>query len=161
MANHGFVYILGNEYMPDLIKIGCTERSPHARAEELSKPTAVPTPFQVLCYIEVEDFQAVERSMHEWCKDWRVNPSREFFHGCLTWAVRLMYFHPRRLSFTDCTAAPLHPLMSELVMRVTEDEEVYLSDMRNPFSKPKEESKDEQEAQTEEAANDDESEEAA
>ena len=31
--SYGFVYMLRNGYMPDLVKIGCTERSPHLRAD--------------------------------------------------------------------------------------------------------------------------------
>lgn len=135
MSNYGFVYILGNESMPDIFKIGCSERSPHARADELSKPTGVPTPFQVLCYIEVEDFQAVERNMHKWFDEYRVNPSREFFHGCLRWAVQCLFFHPTRLSFTDCTSGRSHIQSSELICRVTNDDEFYFNDMPNPYAK--------------------------
>ena len=106
MSQVGFVYILVNEYMPDVYKIGCTERSPHARAEELSKHTAVPAPFIVLCYIEVENFQAVEKDMHKWMAAHRISDSREFFHGELKFAVRLLYWHRRRLSFCRPETSP-------------------------------------------------------
>jgi T5orf172 domain len=99
MSQVGFVYILVNDYMPDVYKIGCTERSPHARADELSKHTGVPAPFVVLCYIEVENFQAVEKDMHKWMAKQRISPAREFFHSGLDWAVRLMFWHRQRISF--------------------------------------------------------------
>lgn len=101
MSQIGFVYVLRNEYMPDVYKIGCTERSPHARAEELSKATGVPDAFKVVCFVEVNDFQAVESSIHRSCKDYRINPAREFFSGGFIWALRLMYHNPMRLSFTS------------------------------------------------------------
>ncbi len=102
---YGFVYILINDCMPDVYKIGCTERSPHQRADELSKPTGVPTPFRVLCYAEFGNddfgnFQAVERALHAWMNDRRVNESREFFKGEIASAVAFLHFHPRSLSFS-------------------------------------------------------------
>ncbi|MEK7424894.1 MAG: GIY-YIG nuclease family protein [Actinomycetota bacterium] len=103
MSDFGFVYVLTNEYMPDLVKIGCTERSPAARADELSKPSGVPAPFVVRCYIEVREFQAVEKALHKWLNALRINPSREFFEDALLDAVRWMFWHPQRVSFTDCT----------------------------------------------------------
>lgn len=104
--SYGFVYMLCNIYMPDLVKIGCTERSPHLRAEELSKGTGIPAPFDVVCYIEVTDHQAVERRMHEWLKAHRVSENREFFeHENRDFLVALFYFqrryHSDVLSFTD------------------------------------------------------------
>lgn len=76
---YGFVYLLGNESMPGLIKIGRTDRSPHLRASELSKTTGVPAPFFVYGYIEVEDSAAIEKAIHEDLKASRVNEGREFF----------------------------------------------------------------------------------
>jgi hypothetical protein len=97
----GFVYILVNQYMPDLYKVGCTERSPHERAAELSKPSGVPTPFTVLCYIEVPDFQVVERKLHQHLSNFRVSNQREFFEGGLGHAVGWLWWHRDRLAFCD------------------------------------------------------------
>ena len=102
----GFVYILVNEYMPGVYKVGCTERSPHARAEELSKHTGVPAPFKVLCYIEVADFQNVERRLHEWLQAYRISASREFFMDGLEYAVRLLWWNRERVSFTEVGIGP-------------------------------------------------------
>jgi hypothetical protein len=96
----GFVYILTNQYFAyDVFKIGCTERSPHERAAELSKSTGVPAPFEVLCYMEVENFQLAERAVHEWLKNYRISSNREFFEGGLHHAVCWMWHHPKRLAF--------------------------------------------------------------
>lgn len=99
MSSYGFVYILTNDYMPGIYKLGCTERSPHTRCEELGKSSGVPWPFRVLCYIEVDNFQSVERDLHKWLGDSRVSPDREFFEGSLIYAIRLLYWLPKRLSF--------------------------------------------------------------
>lgn len=97
--NYGFVYLLHNEFM-SVVKIGCTERSPHARAEELSKPTGVPGPFAVACYAEVRDFQGFERRLHSWLEDYRANDAREFFYDyAVSRAVALMYHCKDTLSF--------------------------------------------------------------
>jgi hypothetical protein len=78
-VSYGFVYLLGNPAMPCFYKIGCTERSPHARAKELSAASGVPQPFHVLLYIEVQDFQRVERKFHREMSDFRASGDREFF----------------------------------------------------------------------------------
>jgi hypothetical protein len=103
--SYGFVYLIVNREMPDVFKIGFTERSPHLRAEELSKSTSVPYQFDVLCYIEVEECQAVEVALHRFFRNWRVRPDREFFywhHGddAPVLAVGAFWHWPRRLAFT-------------------------------------------------------------
>jgi len=86
-----------------VVKIGCTERSPHTRAEELSRSTGVPSPFSVVAYLEVPEFQAVERDFHRWLEAHRVSEFREFFDvECAAYAMRLMAFHPERLAFVLC-----------------------------------------------------------
>ena len=147
MSQQGFVYILSNGHMPDLYKIGCTERSPHARAAELSQSTGVPSAFRVLCYAEFDRFQSIERSLHEWCAKYRVNDSREFFHGCLRYAVQLLWWHPHRLAFTDATMGAQWCCESELVqmVRVGDPDIHYFDDLRNPFAKA--ESEDAREAE--------------
>lgn len=42
MSNKGYVYILENENVPSLVKIGFTNRNPKTRATELSNVTGVP-----------------------------------------------------------------------------------------------------------------------
>ena len=79
MAGFGFVYILFNPWMPGVLKIGCTNRSPNERAQELSKPTGVPEDFSVLAYFEMQDFQHYERKIHTDFDHLRVNHCREFF----------------------------------------------------------------------------------
>jgi hypothetical protein len=105
MSSYGFVYMLANDYMPDVVKIGCTERSPHARALELSKATGVPAAFRVVCFVEVPDFQHVELRFHKWLDEFRISAAREFFRvnepNLRSWTCGLFMHFPDALSFTD------------------------------------------------------------
>lgn len=103
--SYGFVYLLGNAAMPCYYKIGCTERSPHRRAEELSAGTGVPHPFQVLLYIEADNFQKVEQRLHQELSDFRPNPSREFFCFLplhMNWLRQVFTHHPEKCAYAEC-----------------------------------------------------------
>lgn len=127
MANYGFVYILTNAALIGMFKAGCSERSPTQRACELSAPTGVPMPFEVFCYAEFEDFQTIEKRLHEFIKQWRVSANREFFYSdALTNAVGFLYRHPKKLAF-----ARLYAIEDELGVE-------RLSDLYNPWAKAKE-----------------------
>lgn len=75
----GHVYILLNASMPDLLKIGMTERTPEERARELSRVTGVPSPFVVAYSEEVPDCLAAESLIHTRLAAFRVKTEREFF----------------------------------------------------------------------------------
>jgi hypothetical protein len=60
----GYIYVLSNPNMPGLVKIGYTDRSPEARAKDLSGATGVPGRFKVEKYWQMEDAQKHERRVH-------------------------------------------------------------------------------------------------
>ena len=108
MSMNGYVYILVNQGMPGVFKVGCTQGPPHERAEYLSRPTGVPAPFEVLCYIEIPDYRSVERHAHDYLLAYRLNPRREFFFGgagregyALLEAVAWLYWHPKKVRFCE------------------------------------------------------------
>ena len=76
--SQGYVYILTNEAMPGLVKIGKTTRSVERRALELHQ-TGVPFPFEVAGSVATPDCHELERWMHMALADSRVSESREFF----------------------------------------------------------------------------------
>lgn len=124
MSNYGFVYLLGNHAMPCFYKIGCTERSPHRRAEELSSPTSVPQAFQVLLYIETSDFQSVERHIHQELSDFRVNTGREFFcfgPAHMGWLRDVFRAHPDRMGYVEYDWYDFAPHVDEVVETWSED----------------------------------------
>lgn len=75
----GWVYVLSNEFMPGIYKIGMTTTSPTTRAKELFSATGVPIPFKIEAAFHCEDPAGSESSIHEALAGFRVNESREFF----------------------------------------------------------------------------------
>jgi hypothetical protein len=77
----GYVYILRNEAMPGIYKIGVTGRDDlDERIGELySGKTNIPLPFDCVFACKVENYKAVEKIIHNAFHDNRVNPNREFF----------------------------------------------------------------------------------
>jgi hypothetical protein len=78
MSASGFIYVLENESMPGIVKIGMTTRLPEARAAELWT-TGVPTPFTIAFSIYCEACSEYESAIHQEFSYCRVNESREFF----------------------------------------------------------------------------------
>lgn len=101
MSRYGFVYCLANDSFPGLYKIGCTERSPQQRADDLSRSTGVPSEFIVLGYIECDNFQIVERDIHRRLEAYRPNGRREFFAAPLDLIAAHLFCHPESISFVD------------------------------------------------------------
>lgn len=83
MSDWGFVYILGNQAMPGIYKVGTTKFSPHRRAEELSRGTGVPHEYEVFYYAELANAAAWEKAVHLQLADRRVSEQRELFKGPL------------------------------------------------------------------------------
>lgn len=73
------VYVLTNEAMPGLIKIGMTADSVGARVSQLSAHSGVPLPFECYFAAEVPDHVKLEKILHQLFGDARLNPKREFF----------------------------------------------------------------------------------
>lgn len=82
----GWIYVLTNQAMPGLVKIGFTKNPPHSRARELYD-TGVAHPFEVAYQIRCRDYRAVERAVHEALSHCRVNERREFFACSVAEAV--------------------------------------------------------------------------
>lgn len=74
----GFIYILKNEHMPELLKIEKTTRHPIERAGELFT-TGVPCAFEVVFAMWVPSVHEAERLIHLSLSNFRINRSREFF----------------------------------------------------------------------------------
>lgn len=78
MAN--IVYVLTNESMPGLVKIGLTNNdSVESRMAQLSSHTGVPLPFECHFAAEVNDCAKLEKTLHLLFSENRINPKREFF----------------------------------------------------------------------------------
>jgi hypothetical protein len=78
--NPGYLYILSNESMPGMVKIGRTERQPEVRSQEL-RTTGVPQPFNLEHFVFVDDCVSTEQLVHAFLehKGFRTSSDREFF----------------------------------------------------------------------------------
>ncbi|MFO0392311.1 MAG: GIY-YIG nuclease family protein [Planctomycetota bacterium] len=74
----GNIYILINQAMPGLIKIGKTQGAVEDRLRSLDT-TGTPLPFECFYAAEVARPDEVERALHEAFEDHRVRKNREFF----------------------------------------------------------------------------------
>jgi len=74
----GVIYVLVNQAMPGLIKIGRTAENIEMRMRQLDT-SGVPLPFECFYAAEVADPAKVERALHEAFEDQRVRKNREFF----------------------------------------------------------------------------------
>ena len=118
------VYVLSNEGMPNLIKIGKTQRKDlQARMSELYS-TGVPFPFECLWAGEVEDCTRIESIIHNAFRDKRVNPKREFFNVAPDQVIPLL----KELSINELTTAVEEALASN----VTEEEKKATKQFHRP-----------------------------
>lgn len=83
----GFVYILRNEAMPGLLKIGYSVKVPTERVGELFT-TGVPEPFELAYYCLVENADKLEPEIHRNLASCRHRENREFFRIDLEAAVQ-------------------------------------------------------------------------
>jgi tetratricopeptide (TPR) repeat protein len=98
--NRGYIYVLANSAMPDLVKVGKTTRTPAERAAELSKVTGVPTPFIVVYEQLVDDCTAAEEFVHTMLqqKGYRESDNREFFRAPVSEIVGIIAKMPTQFS---------------------------------------------------------------
>src|SRR5438067_159989 len=86
----GYIYLLVNSSMGDLVKVGKTARHPQGRAAELSASTSIPTPFVVAYQVWVNDCDITERAIHQKLAPFRAHPRREFFRISATNAINVI-----------------------------------------------------------------------
>lgn len=100
----GILYVLTNPFMPDLVKIGCTNGNVEDRIISLSSATGVPVAFQCHFAARVSNMAAKERTLHQLFADVRVNQRREFFKVDPEKVVLAIQMGP----FTDVTPGKIH-----------------------------------------------------
>ncbi|MDB4314133.1 GIY-YIG nuclease family protein [Akkermansiaceae bacterium] len=79
MIETGWVYVITNESMPGLVKVGVTKNRPEQRAKELDE-TGSPTPYKVeTAFLFSEAAERIEKRAHALLADVRVRENREWF----------------------------------------------------------------------------------
>lgn len=90
--DQGYIYLLTNQSMPGLVKVGKTTRDPSERMKELSSATGVPTPFELILDLPMDDCDAAEEYVHDAleARGCRVSEGREFFEVPVNDAIKVM-----------------------------------------------------------------------
>lgn len=83
----GYVYVLSNPSMPDLLKIGYTERTVESRVEELNS-TGVPVPFEIEAIFGSANAYEDEQKIHACLSQYRLAGNREFFTADLKHVIQ-------------------------------------------------------------------------
>lgn len=89
MATDGYLYVLSNNSMPNIFKIGKTRQKAASRAHELSKHTAIPTPFKLEYERFFQHAEHAEMLIHALLADHRIDVMREFFAVRIDHAIAL------------------------------------------------------------------------
>lgn len=99
MNDPGFIYVLANSAMPDMVKVGKTNRHPKDRAGELSAATGLPMPFIVVYEQLFSDCTEAEQFIHTYLanKGFRITNNREFFNAPVNEVVRAIALAPGAL----------------------------------------------------------------
>lgn len=81
--SEGYIYCFSNESMPNILKIGMTERTPDIRLNEAnaSDTWRPPTPYKIQFAKKVSDPVTKEKTLHVLLEQYadRIHPKREFF----------------------------------------------------------------------------------
>lgn len=75
----GFIYILKNNSMPNLVKIGYTDNTPKERVKSINTKTGVPEKFTIIYERKIENTQKVESKIHTKLYEFRFKKNKEFF----------------------------------------------------------------------------------
>lgn len=85
----GYVYVLSNPSMPDIVKIGRSKHGGRVRAKNIYQGiTGVPTPFFMEFELWSNDCIALEAAVHDELSNERVSDSREFFRIDISEAIK-------------------------------------------------------------------------
>ena len=103
-----YIYILENERMPNLLKIGWTSRTPEERCSEISGSTGVPTSFIVVHKVEVSDGKSAEKEIHSLLSTERYANNREFFSISKKRAISAVDFVCTKYEPISNSATSLH-----------------------------------------------------
>jgi hypothetical protein len=79
--NKGYLYVMSNDSMPGILKIGMTERTPDLRLKEANSSTWVPIPYKIEFAKKLLEPKKKECTLHKLLTQYseRVNHRREFF----------------------------------------------------------------------------------
>ncbi|WP_415886614.1 GIY-YIG nuclease family protein [Neptuniibacter sp. QD37_6] len=80
----GWIYVISNESLQDIVKVGTTDRDPSIRAKELGS-TGLPHPYTVQYELLTYDPKLVEKEAHKLLKEF--NAGKEWFKCSIDSAI--------------------------------------------------------------------------
>jgi hypothetical protein len=86
----GYVYILTNKFVPNLVKIGKTTRNGDIRTKEVSSPTGVPGTYETAHKRWVVNCHVAEKEVHWVLRHKRPDKRKEFFELTLDEAIEIV-----------------------------------------------------------------------
>lgn len=89
MEQSGFVYVLTNGYMPNIVKIGATSNNPYVRCNQISRHEGVPGDFCVAAFLQTDDIYGIESEVHFLLRNLRLS-KKEFFCVSVEQAVKVL-----------------------------------------------------------------------
>jgi len=93
MTNCQYIYILTNETMPGLVKIGFTKNKPSERVKQINAATGVPLDFIVEYQYPCFNAHDLEQEIHRYLEKElgnRTNKSKEFFNMTVEQAISVV-----------------------------------------------------------------------
>ena len=97
----GWVYVLTNEAMPGLVKVGRTSKTPEIRAQELSSETSAPGPFVVAYAAYASNHEQAEKVVHRKLRSEGLHANKEFFK-CDPWIAIECIRENVDVKYEDC-----------------------------------------------------------
>ena len=94
--NIGYVYVMTNIYIPNMVKIGMTTKTPEERAVEL-RSTGVPGDWIPIHSMFVPNCEMLEKFIHMKLSDLRVSNDREFFSISVAKAIEVINQHSNEM----------------------------------------------------------------
>lgn len=87
-----YIYILTNETMPGLCKIGFTMNKPQDRARQINAATGVAMDFNVEWFFPCVNAHALEKTIHAYLEQngFRINKKKEFFNISVSEAISVV-----------------------------------------------------------------------
>lgn len=76
---NSWVYVLSNPTMPNILKIGFTDRTPEDRVKEISRSTGVALPYEVEFAFHCYDGMRLEGEIHKNLSKYRLSNNKEHF----------------------------------------------------------------------------------
>lgn len=115
--SQGYIYCFGNSSMPNIYKIGMTERTPNERLSEANSSDTwrPPTPYSIIFAKRVLNPLHKESIIHNILKNSRINQKREFFRESLD-TIKLLFdlvdgeYYPNNISTTSTNNQPVESL---------------------------------------------------